>query len=83
MRCFSGSIPSCPAEEMFLCRILQRDSIEANSIDEVVNYVEEALTLRHTSTRELIELLEHTITVEREKTENISRTLNGNISSEG
>ncbi|KAK9941380.1 hypothetical protein M0R45_017986 [Rubus argutus] len=77
-----GSIPSCPAEEMFLCRILRRDSIEANSTDEVVNYVEEALTLRHTSTRELMELLEHTITVEREKTENISRTLNGKISSE-
>ncbi|XP_004294975.1 PREDICTED: E3 ubiquitin-protein ligase BRE1-like 2 [Fragaria vesca subsp. vesca] len=77
-----GLIPSCPAEQMFLCRILQRDTIEANNVNEVANFVEEALTLRHTSTRELMKLLEHTITVEREKTENIARTLNGKITSE-
>ncbi|KAL6200759.1 hypothetical protein ACLB2K_030540 [Fragaria x ananassa] len=77
-----GLIPSCPAEQMFLCRILQRDTIEANNVNEVANYVEEALTLRHTSTRELMKLLEHTITVEREKTVNIARTLNGKITSE-
>ena len=68
---------------MFLCRILQRDAIEANKIDEVVNYVEEALTLRHSSTMKLMQLLEHTITVEREKTENIARSLSGKITSEG
>ncbi|KAL6297187.1 hypothetical protein ACE6H2_005329 [Prunus campanulata] len=78
-----GSIPSCSAEEMFLCRLLQRDSIEANGNDEIAKYVEEALTLRHTSTRELLKLLEHTIYSHREKTESIVHTLDGKISSEG
>lgn len=77
-----GSIPSCSAEEMFLCRLLQRDSIEANGNDEIAKYVEEALTLRHTSTRELLKLLEHTIYSHREKTESIVHTLDGKISSE-
>lgn len=81
--CFSGSIPSCSAEEMFLCRLLQRDSIEANGNDEIAKYVEEALTLRHTSTRELLKLLEHTIYSHREKTESMVHTLDGKISSEG
>ncbi|PQQ08960.1 E3 ubiquitin-protein ligase BRE1-like 2 [Prunus yedoensis var. nudiflora] len=49
-----GSIPSCSAEEMFLCRLLQRDSIETNGNDEIAKYVEEALTLCRTSTRELL-----------------------------
>ncbi|CAB4267336.1 unnamed protein product [Prunus armeniaca] len=77
-----GSIPSCSAEEMFLCRLLQRDSIEANGNDEIAKYVEEALTLRHTSTRELLKLLEHTIYSHREKTESMVHTLDGKISSE-
>ncbi|BFG38597.1 hypothetical protein CerSpe_248710 [Prunus speciosa] len=77
-----GSIPSCSAEEMFLCRLLQRDSIEANGNDEIAKYVEEAPTLRHTSTRELLKLLEHTIYSHREKTESIVHTLDGKISSE-
>ncbi|XP_050368274.1 E3 ubiquitin-protein ligase BRE1-like 2 [Argentina anserina] len=77
-----GAIPSCPAEEMFLCRILQRDNIEANKIDEVVNYVEKALTLRRTSTMESMKLLEHSIAVERKKTENIARSFSGKMTSE-
>ncbi|CAL8076081.1 unnamed protein product [Prunus armeniaca] len=78
-----GSIPSCSAEEMFLCRLLQRDSIEANGNDEIAKCVEEALTLHLTSTRELLKLLEHTIYSHREKTESIVHTLDGKISSEG
>ncbi|VVA38843.1 PREDICTED: E3 ubiquitin-ligase [Prunus dulcis] len=81
--CSRGSIPSCSAEEMFLCRLLLRDSIEANGNDEIAKYVEEALTLPHASTRELLKLLEHTIYSHREKTESIVHTLDGKISSEG
>ncbi|KAL6274308.1 hypothetical protein ACE6H2_025000 [Prunus campanulata] len=77
-----GSIPSCSAEEMFLCRLLQRDSVEANGNDEIAKYVEEALSLRHTSARELLKLLEHTIYSRKEKTESMVHTLDGKISSE-
>ncbi|TQD93945.1 hypothetical protein C1H46_020449 [Malus baccata] len=77
-----GSIPSCSAEEMFLFRLLQQDSLEANGNDEIVKYVEETLALRHTSTMNLLELLEHAIHAHREKTMNISHTLDGKISSE-
>ncbi|KAB2628725.1 E3 ubiquitin-protein ligase BRE1-like 2 [Pyrus ussuriensis x Pyrus communis] len=77
-----GSIPSCSAEEMFLFRLLQQDSLEANVNDEIVKYVEETLALRHTSTMDLLELLEHAIYAHREKTMNISHTLDGKISSE-
>ncbi|CAL2257900.1 unnamed protein product [Prunus armeniaca] len=68
--------------DVSLC-LLQRDSIEANGNDEIAKYVEEALTLRHTSTRELLKLLEHTIYSHREKTESMVHTLDGKISSEG
>ncbi|KAB2616974.1 E3 ubiquitin-protein ligase BRE1-like 2 [Pyrus ussuriensis x Pyrus communis] len=77
-----GSIPSCSAEEMFLFRLLQQDSLEANGNDEIVKYVEETLALRHTSTMDLLELLEQPIYAHREKTKNISHTLDGKISSE-
>ncbi|XP_062172498.1 E3 ubiquitin-protein ligase BRE1-like 2 isoform X2 [Alnus glutinosa] len=75
-------VPSCPAEEMFLCRLLERDSIEANGIDEIIKYVEEALALRHSSTIKLLKLLEDTIDGQRAKTENIAHALHGNLSSE-
>ncbi|CAL9026415.1 unnamed protein product [Prunus brigantina] len=68
---------------MFLCRLLQRDSIEANGNDEIAKYVEEAPILRHTSIRELLKLLKHTIYSHGEKTESIVHTLDGKISSEG
>ncbi|XP_059429862.1 E3 ubiquitin-protein ligase BRE1-like 2 isoform X1 [Corylus avellana] len=77
-----GSVPSCSAEEMFLCRLLERDSIEANGNDEIIKYVEEALALRHSSTIELLKLLEDTINDQREKTENIAQALHGKLSSE-
>lgn len=68
---------------MFLCRLLERDSIEANGNDEIIKYVEEALALRHSSTIELLKLLEDTINDQREKTENIAQALHGKLSSEG
>ncbi|KAM4084580.1 hypothetical protein ACB094_08G143500 [Castanea mollissima] len=77
-----GSIPSCPAEEIFLCRLLQRDSIEANGNDEIIRYVEDALALRHSSTRELLKLLQDSIDDQRVRTESIARALHGKLSSE-
>ncbi|XP_040993354.1 E3 ubiquitin-protein ligase BRE1-like 2 [Juglans microcarpa x Juglans regia] len=77
-----GSVPSCPAEEIFLCRLLKRDSIDVNGNKEIIKYVEEALALRHSSTSELLKLLEDTINDQRVKTESIARTLHGKLSSE-
>ncbi|KAK7826783.1 e3 ubiquitin-protein ligase bre1-like 2 [Quercus suber] len=77
-----GSIPSCPAEEIFLCRLLQRDSIEANGSDEIIRYVEDALALRHSSTRELLKILQDSIDDQRVRTESIARALHGKLSSE-
>ncbi|KAG2675137.1 hypothetical protein I3760_13G171400 [Carya illinoinensis] len=77
-----GSVPSCPAEEIFLCRLLKRDSIDVIGNEEIIKYVEEALALRHSSTIELLKLLEDTIDDQRVKTESIARTLHGKLSSE-
>ena len=68
---------------MFLCRLLQRDSIEATGKDGIIKYVEEALALRHASTRELLTLLEDSVNAQRAKTEGIAQALSGNLSSKG
>ena len=78
-----GLIPSCPAEEIFLCRLLETDSVESNGNDGIVKYVEEALALRHSSTLELMKSLEDTIDARRVKTENIAQALHGKLSAEG
>lgn len=77
-----GSIPSCPVEDIFLCRLLQKDSIEANGSANIIKYVEEALFLRHASTRVLLTLIEDSVNSQRVKTESVARALNGNISLE-
>lgn len=56
-----GAIPSGPAEEIFLCRLLQLDSIETNGSEERLEYIKEALALRHSSTQKLMKLTEDTI----------------------
>ncbi|CAN7130911.1 unnamed protein product [Brassica rapa subsp. narinosa] len=70
-----GSVPPCAADEMFLCRLLQVDSIGASNSDEVVRKVEEALSLRHSSTVELMGVFENTIATQRAKAESISQNL--------
>lgn len=69
-----GSIPSCPAEEIFLCRLLQSDSIEKNGSEERLIYIKEALALRHSSTLELMKLIEDTIQALMCKIESIDQS---------
>ncbi|OMO92502.1 hypothetical protein COLO4_17533 [Corchorus olitorius] len=76
------SIPSCPVEEMFLCRLLERDSIDCSDNDAIANYVEQVLSSRHSSTMELLKSLEDTIAAESVKTESMALALQGNISAE-
>ncbi|KAG6787598.1 hypothetical protein POTOM_003640 [Populus tomentosa] len=77
-----GSIPPCPAEQIFLCRLLKTDSIQSSGNDGIVRSVEEALASRHSSTMELMKFLEDTIDAQRAKTESILENLNGKLYTE-
>ncbi|GLU19552.1 hypothetical protein SLE2022_357980 [Rubroshorea leprosula] len=77
-----GSIPPCPPEETFLCRLLESDFVQTSGNGGVMKYVEEALASRRSLTIELMKFLEDTIAAEREKTESIAQALHGNISAE-
>ncbi|KAK7320550.1 hypothetical protein VNO77_30120 [Canavalia gladiata] len=77
-----GSLPLCSAEHIFLCRLIQKDSIDGISNDEIIKYVEEALALRRSSTRELLKLLQDTIDDQMERTDSIAQVLHGDLSYE-
>ncbi|KAK4440456.1 E3 ubiquitin-protein ligase BRE1-like 2 [Sesamum alatum] len=77
-----GSIPSCPPEDIFLCRLLETDAIKSNETDGSIGYVKEALVARQTSTRELMKLLEDAIDSQRAKFEDIAEVLLGKPSAE-
>ncbi|XVF04582.1 hypothetical protein REPUB_Repub05bG0096400 [Reevesia pubescens] len=77
-----GSIPSCPVEEIFLCRLLEMAFVDNGGDDGIANYVEQVLSSRHSSTRELIKSLDDTIATERVKTESMALSLHGKSSVE-
>lgn len=77
-----GSIPSCPAEEIFLCRVLKMNAIPGNANDGSIVNIREALDLRHSSTLELMKSLENAIDAQRSKTENFARLSEGMSSAE-
>ncbi|XWS52410.1 hypothetical protein CRYUN_Cryun11dG0068200 [Craigia yunnanensis] len=77
-----GSIPSCPVEKMFLCRLLETDFVDTSGDDRIANYVEQVLSSRHSSTRELIKSLEDIIAAERVKTDSMALSLHGKLSVE-
>ena len=68
---------------MFLCRLLETDFLDSSCDDGIANYVEQVLSSRHSSTRELIKSLEDTISAERVKTETMALSLHGQLSVEG
>lgn len=76
------SIPSCPPEDMFLCRLLQVNSIESSSKDGILQYVEEALASRHSSARELMKFIEEVIDAQRMKTKSIAEAFHEKLSAE-
>ncbi|KAJ8770145.1 hypothetical protein K2173_011240 [Erythroxylum novogranatense] len=77
-----GSIPVCPPEEMFLCRLLGTDSLPSGGNDHIVRYVGEVLAARRSSTMGLMKSLEDSIEAQRAKTESIAQALLGNQSAE-
>lgn len=80
---FVGSIPSCPSEDIFLCRLLHTDSVSSSSSEGTIKHVEEALASRGLYTRELLKSLQDTVNVERTKIDHIAQALNGSHSAEG
>ncbi|KDO62988.1 hypothetical protein CISIN_1g002676mg [Citrus sinensis] len=76
------SIPSGPPEDMFLCRLLQVNSIESSSKDGILQYVEEALASRHSSARELMKFIEEVIDAQRVKTKSIAEAFHEKLSAE-
>lgn len=76
------SIPSCPPEDMFLCRLLQVNSIESSSKDGILQYVEEAIASRHSSARELMKFIEEVIDAQRMKTKSIAEAFHEKLSAE-
>ncbi|ESR59076.1 hypothetical protein CICLE_v10014206mg [Citrus x clementina] len=76
------SMPSGPPEDMFLCRLLQVNSIESSSKDGILQYVEEALASRHSSARELMKFIEEVIDAQRVKTKSIAEAFHEKLSAE-
>ncbi|KAI8573059.1 hypothetical protein RHMOL_Rhmol01G0249200 [Rhododendron molle] len=77
-----GLIPSCHAEEMFLCRLLETDSFESIENAGSLQNIKAALDKRTLSTRELMKFLEDTINAQRPIIESIALALQGNLSAE-
>ncbi|EPS61888.1 hypothetical protein M569_12905, partial [Genlisea aurea] len=77
-----GSIPSCPMEDIFLCRLLGLDGIKSRKDDEFIAIVNESLQLRQTSTVQLMKLLEEAIYSQRAKFNDIAQILQGKPSAE-
>ena len=80
---FLGSIPSCSAEEVFLCRLLEIDSIESARKDGSLKFIKDSLATRISSTHELMKLLEDTIDAQTTKIECVAQALHGKSSAEG
>ncbi|KAL3519014.1 hypothetical protein ACH5RR_021603 [Cinchona calisaya] len=78
-----GSIPFCPAEDIFLCRLLQTNSIESMGSDGAAGYIKERLASRQASTRELTKFLKDATEAQRAKIEKMSQALHGKSSAEG
>ncbi|XP_052183400.1 E3 ubiquitin-protein ligase BRE1-like 2 isoform X2 [Diospyros lotus] len=75
-----GSVPSCPAEEVFLCRLLERDSIGSSQKFGSSKDIEEALAVRIASTQELMKSLQNSINTQRSRILNIAQALHKNPS---
>ncbi|CAA0841607.1 E3 ubiquitin-protein ligase BRE1-like 2 [Striga hermonthica] len=70
-----ASIPSCPPEDIFLCRLLETDANQRNQNGESIGFIKDVLSSRQTSTKQLMKLLEDAIDFQRAKFEDIARIL--------
>ncbi|CAI0420311.1 unnamed protein product [Linum tenue] len=77
-----GSVPSCPAEEVFLCRLLGKDSLQNRQNDGIAEYTNEMLASRLSSSIGLMESLESIIDTQRTETVSIRQAFEGKLSAE-
>lgn len=80
---YSGIIPSCLAEEMFLCRLLETDSVDNIENEGSLKNIKAALDKRILSTRESMKTLEDTINAQKPIIEGVAQALRGNLCAEG
>lgn len=77
-----GLIPSGPAEEFFICRLLQTGSVRSISNDGYFGYIKEALATRQASTLELLRALEKAVEEQRSEVENLYQAFQAKSSRE-
>ncbi|KAK7276495.1 hypothetical protein RIF29_17635 [Crotalaria pallida] len=77
-----GSLPSCLAEDIFLCKLIQKDSLEGTSNYEIINFVEAALALRHSSTTELLKQIKDAADARGERIDSLSQDLREDLPAE-
>ncbi|CAH9148330.1 unnamed protein product [Cuscuta epithymum] len=69
------SIPSCPVEDIFLCRILNKDSIQSGGHGVLIADVKEALDFRRSYTMELMTSLESAFDAQSSKLKEVTNVL--------
>lgn len=79
---YRGIIPSCLAEEMFLCRLLETDSVDNIENEGSLKNIKAALDKRILSTRESMKTLEDTINAQKPIIEGVAQALRGNLCAE-
>ncbi|CAI9106784.1 OLC1v1006003C1 [Oldenlandia corymbosa var. corymbosa] len=72
-----GSVPSSSAEDIFLSRLLQSNSVGVTGSDGYIGSVKERLSQRRSFARELMKSLEDAIEAQRAKMENIGHAFHG------
>ncbi|RAL39953.1 hypothetical protein DM860_008093 [Cuscuta australis] len=75
-----GSIPSCPPEEIFLCRILNKESIQSGGSGVSTMDVKEALDVRRSYTMELMTSLENAFDAQSSKVKEFAKALDAILS---
>ncbi|KAI3995588.1 hypothetical protein MKX01_023333 [Papaver californicum] len=73
---------SCPSEDTFLYILLESGPAEYSGGNGITKYVEEALSVRRSSTMSLMKYLEDTINHQRAQTEALELSLSGSLSEE-
>ncbi|XP_026426020.1 E3 ubiquitin-protein ligase BRE1-like 2 [Papaver somniferum] len=77
-----GSAASCPSEDKFLYILLESGPTEHSGGNGITKYVQEALSVRRSSTMSLMKYLEDTINYQRAQTEALELSLSGSLSEE-
>ncbi|KAI3949145.1 hypothetical protein MKW98_026525 [Papaver atlanticum] len=77
-----GSVASCPSEDKFLYILLESGPTEHSGGNGITKYVQEALSVRRSSTMSLMKYLEDTINHQRAQTEALELSLSGSLSEE-